>query len=287
MHNTGYNVYATDFSYSSIDVTSMDECILACAQNSDYSSCLMDNGVCSVSTWKPSDGNFGAESATPSYCNVPCVGATWQSTITSSASDGSPTISASDASSTLSASETASVASDATSTVSASDASSTISATEDLSSAVSATDEASSAVSQSADENTYCGGESALDVYVLESASKFVADKEWSYTGCYTDSISARTLPHGLGSQHCDIQTCLDLAAAAEYKYAVNIYGGECWGANQIASTGTVQSLSKCNWDCNDTRGVETCGGEAGLDVYQVPSAVAPTKRQRVRRWGW
>ncbi|GAA5866830.1 hypothetical protein JCM8547_003577 [Rhodosporidiobolus lusitaniae] len=137
------------------------------------------------------------------------------------------------------------------------------------------------------DENTYCGGESALDVYVLESATKFVADKEWSYTGCYTDSISARTLPHGLGSQHWDIQTCLDLAAAAEYKYAGIIYGGECWGANEIASTGTVQSLSKCNWDCNDARGVETCGGEAGLDVYQVRSTVAPTKRQRVRRWGW
>ncbi|GAA5866802.1 hypothetical protein JCM8547_003568 [Rhodosporidiobolus lusitaniae] len=119
------------------------------------------------------------------------------------------------------------------------------------------------------DETTYCGGESALDVYVFDLATKFVADKEWSYTGCYTDSISARTLPHGLGSQHWDIQTCLDLATAAEFKYAGIIYGGECWGANEIASTGTVQSLSKCNWDCNDARGVETCGGEAGLDVYQ------------------
>ncbi|GAA5866781.1 hypothetical protein JCM8547_003562 [Rhodosporidiobolus lusitaniae] len=135
------------------------------------------------------------------------------------------------------------------------------------------------------DENTYCGGESALDVYVFDLATKFVADKEWSYTGCYTDSISARTLPHGLGSQHWDIQTCLDLAAAAEYKYAGIIYGGECWGANKIAPTGTAQSLDKCNWDCNDARGVETCGGEAGLDVYQVRSTVVPTKRHRAKRF--
>ncbi|GAA5869605.1 hypothetical protein JCM8547_005084 [Rhodosporidiobolus lusitaniae] len=118
------------------------------------------------------------------------------------------------------------------------------------------------------DENTYCGGASSLDVYIVKE--KLLDNPDWIYTGCYTDSISARTLVDGLGSTHWDIQTCLDLAAGEDYQYAGIIYGGECWGANEIASTGKKQPVSECMWDCNDARGTETCGGEKGLDVYQL-----------------
>ncbi|GAA5866778.1 hypothetical protein JCM8547_003561 [Rhodosporidiobolus lusitaniae] len=162
------------------------------------------------------------------------------------------------------------------------------------------------------DDTAQCGGESALDIYETTlSDSAFTSpsfdsatatstsdapaatstvlpkadNADWSYVGCYNDSVSARTLVNGLSSQDWTATNCLNLASTAGYKYAGVIYGGECWGANEIASTGTAQSLDKCNWDCNDARGVETCGGEAGLDVYQVRSTVAPTKRHRAKRF--
>ncbi|GAA5872138.1 hypothetical protein JCM8547_003819 [Rhodosporidiobolus lusitaniae] len=98
----------------------------------------------------------------------------------------------------------------------------------------------------------------------------------WSYQGCYTDSVSARTLIHGLGSQDWTAANCLSLASAAGYKFAGIIYGGECWGSNEIASTGAQQADDKCNWNCASDAST-TCGGEAGLDIYLSNTYIEPT----------
>ncbi|GAA5855374.1 hypothetical protein JCM8547_009054 [Rhodosporidiobolus lusitaniae] len=170
-------------------------------------------------------------------------------------------------------------------------------------------------------DSTTCGGAKGLDVYetrttitsppddapagpeagsdsnggattpvVTDSKGKIVS-ASWSYQGCYTDSVNARTLVQGLGSIEWTADHCLSLAAAAGYKYAGIIYGGECWGANDLLPLATVQSADQCNWKCADDKtGSQTCGGVAGLDVYlarpTAPSgndAAAPAAERRKR----
>ncbi|GAA5866807.1 hypothetical protein JCM8547_003569 [Rhodosporidiobolus lusitaniae] len=160
------------------------------------------------------------------------------------------------------------------------------------------------------DASTTCGGEKGLDVYELRGSTSStptdgassdvpsgstetaaapsatastpsgkVKSADWSYEGCYTDSVSARTLVSGLGSQDWTATNCLELASTAGYKYAGIIFGGECWGANEIASTGELQAASECKWRCaNNMRGdSSTCGGEHGLDVYRLTSYTEPS----------
>ncbi|GAA5855334.1 hypothetical protein JCM8547_009039 [Rhodosporidiobolus lusitaniae] len=103
-----------------------------------------------------------------------------------------------------------------------------------------------------------------------------IANDDWSYVACYTDSVAARTILYPLGSTTWTASNCLKLASAAGYKYAGIIYGGECWGANEIASTGSIQNADQCAWGCNDARNTETCGGASGLDVYVSKTWVAP-----------
>jgi hypothetical protein len=47
-------------------------------------------------------------------------------------------------------------------------------------------------------------------------------------TGCYSDSIAARTLGQGFSSSKWDVKTCLGLVADAGLRFGGVIYGGEC-----------------------------------------------------------
>jgi hypothetical protein len=47
-------------------------------------------------------------------------------------------------------------------------------------------------------------------------------------SGCWTDSVSARTLATGFASNSWTASHCLDLVAAAGLRYGGIIYGGEC-----------------------------------------------------------
>ncbi|GAA5859435.1 hypothetical protein JCM8547_006820 [Rhodosporidiobolus lusitaniae] len=122
-----------------------------------------------------------------------------------------------------------------------------------------------------------CGGTNALDIYVLKTSStKLWSDADWTYKGCYTDAGNgnARTLTDLISEKDArwTVQTCLDAATALNYGYAGLIYGGECWGGNEIAAGGPTSS-SRCAWQCNDADPY-TCGGESAMDIY---TAVIPT----------
>ncbi|GAA5866797.1 hypothetical protein JCM8547_003567 [Rhodosporidiobolus lusitaniae] len=246
-------------------------------------------------------------------------GSSTTTSIANSATSTSPSTT-SDASSALA---TSSTASDLSST-SSSDASSNTSD----STFGSATPTSTGASSTTADSVTTTATAGAT------VEGKVTSDPDWNYVGRYTESVSARTLVNGLGSQDWTATNCISLVTAAGYRSAGIIYGGECWGANEIttgveqdasacnwrcanneegdattcggeagldvyettlrvstttttspAASTSAASLDKCNWDCNNARGVETCGSEAGLDVYQVRSTVVPTKRHRAKRF--
>ncbi|GAA5856938.1 hypothetical protein JCM8547_008475 [Rhodosporidiobolus lusitaniae] len=111
------------------------------------------------------------------------------------------------------------------------------------------------------------------DVYVLETASTKVKSLDGvTYQGCYTDAVDARTLANLVtvpGTQTWDAAKCLAAVKAAGYSYGGIIYGGECWGANELASTASPLDAGRCAWPCNDQNSY-TCGGQAGLDVYTI-----------------
>lgn len=48
-------------------------------------------------------------------------------------------------------------------------------------------------------------------------------------TGCYSDSISARSIPNGIHADEWTVVSCLNAVQAAGYSMGGIIYGGECW----------------------------------------------------------
>ena len=70
----------------------------------------------------------------------------------------------------------------------------------------------------------------------------------WSYTGCYTDSVGARTLPGATfnGNTMTD-ESCVSFCLNKGYPYAGTEYGGECYCGTTIASTATTAPSTDCN----------------------------------------
>ncbi len=50
----------------------------------------------------------------------------------------------------------------------------------------------------------------------------------WATLGCYTDSVAARALSHGLNIASLTVDKCISACAAAGYTYAGVEYAGEC-----------------------------------------------------------
>ena len=70
----------------------------------------------------------------------------------------------------------------------------------------------------------------------------------WSYLGCYTDGVGARTFAASTynGNAMTD-ESCVSFCANQGYPYAGTEYGGECYCGASIASTGAVAPASDCN----------------------------------------
>ncbi|GAA5872113.1 hypothetical protein JCM8547_003811, partial [Rhodosporidiobolus lusitaniae] len=127
-----------------------------------------------------------------------------------------------------------------------------------------------SSLASSTSTTTTSTSASAAATSAVATGTKITSDPSWKYKGCYSDSRAARTLIHGISSSTWTAQNCLDLARGLNYTYAGIITGGECWGSNEIASTGQLEDASMCNWRCNDSPNSSiTCGSSDGLDVYE------------------
>lgn len=82
------------------------------------------------------------------------------------------------------------------------------------------------------DSSQSCGGAGRLNLFAsgssAPSAPQTVAE-DWEYQGCYTDSVSDRTLSH---SHHVDggmtIESCVAFCSANEFSFAGLEFGDEC-----------------------------------------------------------
>ncbi|KAH7871900.1 WSC domain-containing protein [Lentinula edodes] len=122
------------------------------------------------------------------------------------------------------------------------------------------------------DPTQTCGGPNRIDVYwdgdfYTPSSPSTLSRSYWSYSGCFEDSPSQRTL----SAQESTFggvtpATCADACAFNGYTIMGTEYGGECWCGN---STGTAAQVSdtECAMTCNADRDY-LCGDANRLSVY-------------------
>lgn len=92
----------------------------------------------------------------------------------------------------------------------------------------------------------------------------------WNYLGCYTDSLFARTLNTEVYTDLFGGMTetkCVNYCGQRNYIYSGLEAGSECHCGNSLASSGTVATVSDCNFGCSGS-GSEVCGGAFRLTVF-------------------
>ncbi|ETN45954.1 uncharacterized protein HMPREF1541_00136 [Cyphellophora europaea CBS 101466] len=117
----------------------------------------------------------------------------------------------------------------------------------------------------------YCGGPNRLDVYVLGARSIIAPD--WAPLGCYTDSVTARTLSVGMpvpgGPANMTQENCQQACFASNYNISGVEYSQECYCDNQYRNGGgpAADGTAGCNMNCNGNTD-EVCGGPNRLNVF-------------------
>ncbi|OCK77835.1 copper radical oxidase [Lepidopterella palustris CBS 459.81] len=99
----------------------------------------------------------------------------------------------------------------------------------------------------------------------------------WTYLGCYTDSVGARSLTgaaYNSGTAMTD-EACVSFCISKNMIYAGTEYAGECYCGNSIASTGTPAASTDCNMACNGNA-AEPCGGPNRLTVFNTTAPAGP-----------
>lgn len=149
---------------------------------------------------------------------------------------------------------------------------------------------------------SYCGGPDRLSVWTIaDVASTNTAPSERTtstsmttsattiagptvsgaeYLGCYSDTVSSRTLTgyySNSGSQTLD--TCAAAAIANNYQYFGVEYGGECFAGNTIASS--ASDGASCNMKCSGN-GSQDCGGPNAISMFRNKAFVVASNEQLV-----
>ncbi|KAJ8698712.1 hypothetical protein PTI98_005387 [Pleurotus ostreatus] len=128
------------------------------------------------------------------------------------------------------------------------------------------------------DSSQSCGGAGRLNLFASGSSAPSVPQtvaEDWEYQGCYTDSVSDRTLSH---SHHVEggmtIESCVAFCSANEFSFAGLEFGDECFCGNSIGSS-TKKSDSECTMVCTGNS-AEFCGGRDRLTLYSTSGAEEP-----------
>lgn len=113
-----------------------------------------------------------------------------------------------------------------------------------------------------------CGGSNRLSLYTYTG---------WSAVGCYTDTVTRRTLGTrpALSYNTMTIEICQNACAKAGFTLAGLEYGGECYCDNAYHNGG-VPVKDGCTMSCNGDR-TKICGGSNRLSVYKL-TAIAPPR---------
>ncbi|ORY86868.1 hypothetical protein BCR37DRAFT_390600 [Protomyces lactucae-debilis] len=143
----------------------------------------------------------------------------------------------------------------------------------------------------------YCGGDNALQVYRLSGAAapssaavptsapttgvKAIplvvangANAPATFSGCYQDSVNARSLPVQVANVG-SVEQCVAACAAQGFALAGVEYTNECFCGNAI--TAPQIAVTSCQkYTCNAAPS-EYCGGDNALQVYRLSGAAAPS----------
>lgn len=106
----------------------------------------------------------------------------------------------------------------------------------------------------------------------------------WTYAGCYTDSVNPRSLGTtgvlfaGIGQGMVTSSACVAYCADAGYSIAGTEFASQCFCDNVLTGS-SIASESVCNMSCQGNAS-EICGGVAALSVYMTSGTkLAGTKR--------
>lgn len=106
---------------------------------------------------------------------------------------------------------------------------------------------------------------------------------EWSYLGCYSDSLSARVLDGvkfaNLGQGKVTSTSCISYCQKAGFSMAGTEYAGECFCGNDLGDSSKI-AADKCNMKC-DGDAAQVCGGSLALSVYGKASETSSRNLKR------
>lgn len=128
-----------------------------------------------------------------------------------------------------------------------------------------------------------CGGADGINIYDCTAALPApVSYNGCAPLGCYTDSVSLRTLATntqvvgGPNNQGPDV--CTAACKAAGFRYAGNEYGGECWCGNSLDNGGgpAPDLNEQCQMPCHGDSSL-FCGGPDRLTLFDCSPPAPPT----------
>ncbi|KAI9439174.1 WSC domain-containing protein [Lactarius indigo] len=124
------------------------------------------------------------------------------------------------------------------------------------------------------DPSEICGGPALLNLYNFTGtypigASVVAAAGGWTSRGCYSDSVSSRTLELRIDALagSLTVESCVAACQSQSFTIAGLEYAQECWCGNEIKSPGVPTSQHACNQACVGDS-TEVCGGPNALQMY-------------------
>jgi len=134
----------------------------------------------------------------------------------------------------------------------------------------------------SGNTNETCGGPDVLNVFLDNAIPPPVIVRSvngtqgglWTYQGCFTDAVSARTLGNGVNiPTGTTAESCTAACqAAGGFTLAGLENGHECWCDNTTNNTSQHVSDDDCRMVCSATH-TEYCGNANRLAIYQFSTS--------------
>ncbi|KAG8852570.1 hypothetical protein FRB91_006355 [Serendipita sp. 411] len=126
-----------------------------------------------------------------------------------------------------------------------------------------------------------CGGPNGVSVYHSSNPNHQPGNldsyKDWTFSGCYVDSVDHRVLPVRAAIERdpdMTVELCLESCKYLGFKVAGLEYEQECWCGDSIPPEPATDG--RCNMVCNGNHN-ELCGGQSGISVYEFCAPVTTT----------
>lgn len=123
------------------------------------------------------------------------------------------------------------------------------------------------------DELSFCGGRSRLELYINPDIVGGIPEQplaagDFSFLGCYTDSVPGSRTLGGRSTSGDDMtnEVCADFCEG--YKYFGTEYGGECYCGDEIHAEAEEAERKECGMLCEGSV-VQYCGAGNRISVYE------------------